>query len=109
MSLELGIPVGELQQRVSSQEFTEYLAFFSIEPWSAVREDINNAAIVTMLANAHRDTKAKPQPFNLNDFRTDYWKKIEAPIQQTNLRMKQEMELLGKIMGTKKVQGTMNG
>ena len=62
-----------------------------------------------LLANAHRDSKAKPQPFSITDFKIDYWKEVAAPIQQSAQRMKAEMELIGKIMGTHKVQGTLNG
>ena len=105
LSLALGIPVRELQNRMSSQEFTEYLAYFSVEPWAEERADLNSAMIAALLANAYRNPKAKPQPFTLQDFKIDWWKQTKAPVQQSVQRMKTEMEFLGKVLGTKQIQG----
>lgn len=104
----MGIPVGELQHRISSQEFTEYLAYFTIEPYPEERADINAAMIACLLANAYRDPKTKPRPFELRDFRIDYWKQTRAPVDQTVDHMKAQMTFLGKVMTETQRQGTSN-
>ena len=68
----LGIPVRELQHRVSAAEFAEYLAYFSVEPWPGERADINTGILASLLANIHKGSKQKY--FEISDFRTDYWK-----------------------------------
>lgn len=53
LSLALHIPIGELQRRVSSREFAEYLALWRLEPWGDARGDIAAAKIACTVANQH--------------------------------------------------------
>lgn len=69
LSLALGIPVGELQQRMSSREFAEYLALWRLEPWGDARGDIQAAMIATTIAN-HLGRKRR----RLADFLPDWLK-----------------------------------
>jgi hypothetical protein len=56
---------------MTSREFTESLAFESLEPDPAEVTMHLTAKLLTMLANVHRDHKAKPQPFTVDDFLPD--------------------------------------
>ncbi|WP_444547886.1 phage tail assembly protein T [Achromobacter anxifer] len=58
------MPVRELLQRLSSAEFTEYMAFANIEPFGSHIDDRRAGAVVSMLANINRDTKNHPKPFD---------------------------------------------
>ena len=106
----MGIPVGELQQRVSSKEFTEYLAYFNVEPWPEERADINSASIATLLANIHRDPQKQPTPFGIQDLKIDYWKQEESQEErneQTPEQMQGIMNNLKKTLDRKAKEGTL--
>ena len=77
---------------MTSAEFTEYLAFFSIEPWPEEREDINHAIGAMLLANINRDPKTVPRPFNIQDFTVDYWKEPTVPQEESREKMRVTME-----------------
>jgi hypothetical protein len=48
----MGIPVAELQQRMSSAEFAEWMAFYSLEPWGFRAEMYGEAQVACILANS---------------------------------------------------------
>lgn len=72
----MGMPVEEMLGRMSSTEFTEWLAFSRIEPFGSLLWDLRFGAIVSMLANINRDTKSRPEPFEVLDFMP--WAKEES-------------------------------
>jgi hypothetical protein len=58
---------------MSSSEFSEWLAFLSIEPLGEDRTDVQAGLICATIANANRDDKKKKKPFDAIDFIPDYW------------------------------------
>lgn len=50
MALALRCTVSELQERLNSYEFSEWQAFFSIEPFGSYTEDLRAALICQKLA-----------------------------------------------------------
>ena len=79
----MGATVAKLQQRITSAEFVEWLAFYQGEPWGDLRADLQNAALLCLLANANRDAKRRPQAFKVEDFMMDYWQTPRADGQPT--------------------------
>jgi hypothetical protein len=53
---------------LSSAEFTESLAFESLEPDPQEMTMHLVAALLVWYANVHRDTRAKPKPYTIDDF-----------------------------------------
>ena len=56
----------ELLNRISSQELTEWQAFYQMEPFGEVRDDYRMAILASVVANCHRGKKgrkAKPMDF----------------------------------------------
>lgn len=49
-------------------ELGEWAAFFRINPWGQDRADLRSAIVASLIANAHRDTKKRRQPFSADDF-----------------------------------------
>lgn len=47
----LGSTVGELQERMSSREFAEWMAFAQVEPFGPEREDFRAALVAQTVAN----------------------------------------------------------
>lgn len=68
----MGIPIAELQERVSSREFAEYWAYFQLEPWGAEREDLRSGIVASTIANANRDPKKRARPFTPDQFMPDF-------------------------------------
>jgi hypothetical protein len=60
--------VAELQERMSSLEFAEWMEFGEIEPWGEERADVRAAIVASTVANANRDPKARKKPFTVGDF-----------------------------------------
>lgn len=60
--------VGELLSRMSSRELSEWMAFFSLEPWGAEVEDWRFGMLASVVANANRDPKKKRKPYEPQDF-----------------------------------------
>lgn len=59
LSLAMGIPVGELQQRMTSWEFSHWVALYQMDPWGEERADLRNAMVCATLANIHRGKGSK--------------------------------------------------
>ena len=68
----MGIPIGELQGRVTSREFTEYMAYDRLEPFGPEREDLRAGIVASTIANANRDPKRHRQPYTAEDFMPRY-------------------------------------
>src|SRR5690554_1412819 len=62
------MPVCELLRRMSSRELTEWMAFFSLEPWGAEVEDWRAGLIASTIANSYRDPKRRRKPYEPKDF-----------------------------------------
>lgn len=60
--------VGELLSRMSSRELSEWMAFFSLEPWGTEVEDWRTGLIAATIANANRDPKKRRRPYEPQDF-----------------------------------------
>jgi hypothetical protein len=68
LSLSLGIPAEELEERISNRGFMEYMALASIEPFGEDAADLRAGIIASVIANANRDRKKRAQPFTPLDF-----------------------------------------
>lgn len=64
----MGMPVAELLARISARELTEWSAFFSIEPPPDRRLEVYMAQLTAVLAEIHRDRKARGSAFGIADF-----------------------------------------
>jgi hypothetical protein len=63
--LALGCTVAELQARMSSLEFAEWLAYYRIEPFGEERADARHASMAALIANIFR---GKHKAYDANDF-----------------------------------------
>lgn len=62
MALGLGCTVAELEERLTSRELTEWLAYWQMEPWGQWRDNWHHAMTQAMLFNIHRGRKAARGP-----------------------------------------------
>jgi len=62
------MPVAELLSRISARELTEWRAYFSLEPPPDQRLEVYMAQLTAVLAEIHRDRKARTQAFTVRDF-----------------------------------------
>jgi len=58
--------VEELLNRISSKELSEWIAFYSIEPFGEDREDLRMGILASTIANSNRGKNTKP--FTPQDF-----------------------------------------
>lgn len=66
------MPVREMLQRIDSRELTEWMAYYELEPFGAMRGDLHAGIIASTIANTHRDPKQRKQPFEPGDFMPDF-------------------------------------
>ncbi len=66
LALAMSLPVRELLARIGSDELTEWMAFYQLEPFGDFRADLRSAIVACTLANAHRSKEGRP--FTPEDF-----------------------------------------
>jgi hypothetical protein len=89
LALALGCSLREAQARISSSEFSEWCAYYQIEPFGASAEWARWAQTMAMTANIHRKPGAsalKPQDFMPRQPQTseDHYRILRAMFPQRN-------------------------
>lgn len=64
--------VARCQREVSSAEFAEWIAYYTVEPFGEQRADLRSAIIATVIANVNRGKGQRP--FKTDDFMPDFGK-----------------------------------
>lgn len=67
LALAFGCPAREVIDRVSSEEFTYWLAFYRLEPWGCDPDDWRAALVASVTANAAGGKKGG-KPFKTSEF-----------------------------------------
>lgn len=99
LALKMGVPVAELQNRMSAAEFAEWMAFYEIEPFGWQADFSGHAQTAATIANVNRSKDTKP--YKVSDFMP---KEPQPP--QTSAHMKHFANMMaiagfGKIGGHK--------
>ena len=66
---------------MSYAEFAEWAAYYKIEPFGGLRDDLHAALVVAMIANVNRDPKKRKKPYSPADFMPDWWRNKQDPEQ----------------------------
>jgi hypothetical protein len=66
--LALGKTVRQLLDEIDSAEFTEWQAYYKLEPFGSLVDDERHGVAVSTLANINRDAKVRPEPYKSKDF-----------------------------------------
>ena len=66
LALALGRPVREMLASMGSDELTEWMAYYQLEPFGDYRADYRSGVVASTFANAHRAKDANP--FRPEDF-----------------------------------------
>jgi len=66
LALALGRPVREMLASLGSDELTEWMAYYQLEPFGDYRADYRSGVVASTFANAHRAKDANP--FRPEDF-----------------------------------------
>lgn len=82
---------------MSSQELSEWMAFYSLEPWGTEVEDLRAAIIASTIANANRDPKKQRKPYKPRDFMPQ-WDRPPAK-EQTAEEQRKIIEMWQKLLG----------
>lgn len=54
LALALGLPVREMLASMGSDELTEWMAYYQLEPFGDYRADYRSGVVASTFANAHR-------------------------------------------------------
>ena len=66
LALALGLPVREMLASMGSDELTEWMAYYQLEPFGDYRADYRSGVVASTFANAHRAKDVGP--FKPEDF-----------------------------------------
>lgn len=88
--------VRQLESKLEASELNEWMAFFNMEPWGAVREDYRAGIIASTLVNVNGGKKGgKPaQPTDFFDLYTRHNNRKQTNEQQINI-FKKYAEAIG--------------
>lgn len=89
--------VGELLQRMSSKEITEWIAFYEMEPWGCEIDDQRSGIIASTFANGFRDKRKRKKPFQVSDFMPDRGPK--KPVKKSWQSMLALVEVMNAALG----------
>jgi hypothetical protein len=64
----MGRTVAELEASLSASEWLDWLRYFALEPYGAPALDVIQAQLRSLIANIHRNEKARSQPFEAREF-----------------------------------------
>lgn len=65
--------VGELLERVSSRELSEWMAYYALEPFGQERGDLQAGVVASVMANAWKGAKER-RTFEPGDFMLQFGK-----------------------------------
>jgi hypothetical protein len=95
----MGIPIGELQERVTSREFAEYWAFHQLSPIGPERDDLRAGVVASTIANANRNPKKRRRPYTaaelMPQFATPELDAEELDEEELDAKIERAMEALG--------------
>jgi len=65
LAAQLGMPVGELTERMTLAEETHWMAFYQISPFGEERGDLRSALVAQLIYNTHARKPKKLEDFML--------------------------------------------
>lgn len=68
----------ELREAGTSQDLTDLMAYWQIEPWGAWRDNWHAAQIAALLYNTYRAKKSEPMPLREFMYRDEETKRDDA-------------------------------
>ena len=83
--------VGELLDRISSRELSEWMAYAQLEPWGETRADLRAGIVASTVANTARDPKRRKKPFAPEEFMPHF----EGQSQEEQMDAMDNLVLLG--------------
>ena len=71
--------VARCQQEVDSREFSEWMAYYRIDPWGEERADLRSGTICAVLANINsaRGKSFKPGDFMFSESKKSRWQPVD--------------------------------
>lgn len=60
--------MAELEATLSASEWLDWLRYFAVEPYGAPALDVIQAQLRSLIANIHRNDKARSEPFEPREF-----------------------------------------
>ena len=89
--------VAELESRMTTREFGEWLAYYAYDPFGNERGDLRSAVLCALLANINRDSKHHPRPFKTEDFLLKF--KGDEPKPQSQDEQKRMVRTMNTALG----------
>ena len=84
LALALGMTVRDLLQKIGSDELSEWMAFYELEPFGEFRADFRGGLIAATFANVHRSPHTRP--FAPDDFMPFIKRQSPPDPSQQNIR-----------------------
>jgi hypothetical protein len=92
------VNVNAMLRSISAEQFAEWAAYDTLEPFGEWRDDWRSAEIVTMIANVNRDTKKRKEPYKTTDFLVKFGERSEEET-KTRQTPKEQLSIAKMIAG----------
>lgn len=90
--------VQELLARISSQELSEWMAYYSLEPWGTETDDLRAGIVASTIANVNRDPKKRRKPYTAQDFAPQWGKSEPKKEEQTVEEQQRILEMWAQVL-----------
>jgi len=77
---------------MSSSQFAEWMAFYAVEPFGEIRQELRHGQHLSLMANINRDAEKKKEPFSAADFMNYVDLPEEKPVSDTPAQIAARMQ-----------------
>jgi hypothetical protein len=97
----------ELLARISSEELTEWMCYYNLEPFGESQQEYRAALLASVMANTARDEKKHKEPFKPDEFMRDTYLEKEPgqEIDPGKAMMDKAMAIFGPMISKNKKKG----
>jgi len=100
------IDVDALLARLSSRSISEWMAYYSLEPFGEERADLRFGMLMALLANINRDPEKRREPYTAEEFMPKFGEEYKQDGQGRQdgrgQTWEQQKELLKSMTGSRK-------
>lgn len=86
---------------MGASEFRDWQAFFEVEPFGQLRDDLRAGTIAATIANIHRDKKRRNKPYSIRDFMPGYELALSEQQTQSAATLLQKIAIVNAALGGK--------
>lgn len=96
------VDVDALLARLSSRQISEWMAYYTLDPFGEERADLRMGMLMALIANVNRDPQKRKEAYTAEEFMPKFGEeyKQDGPGKQDGQTWEQQKELLKAMSGS---------